>query len=100
MSPCLFCLVGYRAPSKIDPKFFDIKTALAQVESTQKEVQMKDFEGMKKRKAVGYEDGATMLYKEKKDTEFFEAEKPLEFIYQINKILISKGKVRRFRLAF
>ena len=35
---------GYRAPAKIDPKFFDIKMALAQVETDQKRVQMKDFE--------------------------------------------------------
>ena len=83
---------GYLAPSKIDPKFFDIKTALAQVESDQKQIQFKDFEGGKKRKAVGYEDGATMLYKEKTDLEFFECEgPPLEFIYNINKILLDPG---------
>ena len=83
---------GYLAPTKIDPKFFDIKTALAQVESDQKQIQFKDFEGGKKRKAVGYEDGATMLYKEKTDLEFFECEgPPLEFIYNINKILLDPG---------
>ena len=40
---------------------------------------------------MGYEDGATILYKEKTDVEFFEAEKPLEFIYKINKIIVNKG---------
>ena len=46
---------------------------------------------MKKRKAIGYEDGATILFKQKTDLQFFEAEKPLEFIYQINKIILTKG---------
>ncbi len=81
------------APSKIDPKFFDIKTALQQVEADQKQIRFSDFEGQKKRKALVYDQEDGLLYREATDMAFFEAEKPLEFLHQHNKILISEGKI-------
>merc|ERR1712130_433583 len=81
---------GYLAPSKIDPKFFDIKTALQQVEADQKQIRFRDFETQKKRKALGYDQEDGLLYREATDIAFFEAEKPLEFLHQHNKILISE----------
>ena len=89
---------GYLAPSKIDPKFFDIKTALQQVDADQKQIRFRDFEGQKKRKALGYDQEDGLLYREASDMAFFEAEKPLEFLHQHNKILISEGKILHFTL--
>jgi len=92
---------GYRAPSKIDPKFFDIKMALAQVETDQKRVLIKDFEPGKKRKATGYEDGiGSLLYKEQTDIEFFECEEPLEFLHKTNKINITKSHAEQHPLLY
>ncbi|CAG5099069.1 Oidioi.mRNA.OKI2018_I69.XSR.g16222.t1.cds [Oikopleura dioica] len=77
---------GYLAPQKIDPKFFDIKHALTQIESDQKKVAFRDFEKIKKRKAIGYEDNNGLLFKKASSQAFLEADEPLEFLAAINKI--------------
>jgi len=77
---------GYLAPQKIDPKFFDIKHALTQIESDQKKVAFRDFEKIKKKKAVGYEDNNGLLFKKASSQAFLETEEPLEFLASINKI--------------
>lgn len=82
---------GYLAPQKIDPKFFDIKYALTQIETDQKRVAFRDFDKIKKKKAVGYEDNNGLLFKKESSLAFLESTEPLEFLAAINKIELSDG---------
>ena len=89
------------APSKIDPKFFDIKSALQQVDTDQKRVAFRDFESQKKRTAVGYDDANTnkgLLFNHASEIEFFESEEPLDFLFNTGRIDVGEGKISCFKI--
>jgi len=84
---------GFKAPDKIDKKFFDIKFVFEGVDADedakeQKQVFLKDFDKPKKKKAEGYaEKSSVSLYVKKTMTEFLACSNPLNFIAGVNELV-------------
>merc|ERR1711976_539087 len=85
---------GFKAPAKIDDRFFDIKTVFEGLEGQgeeRKDTFLKDFAGEKKRKALGYDDkvGQSMHVKQTV-TNFLASKNPLNFIASVNQLIFDQ----------
>ena len=72
---------NFKAPEKIDKKFFDIKAVFEGVDPDEKKmVGLKDFDKVKKKKALGYDDDVALsMHSKKTITEFLACSNPLRF---------------------
>ncbi|XP_039265983.2 pre-rRNA 2'-O-ribose RNA methyltransferase FTSJ3-like [Styela clava] len=87
---------GYKAPDKIDKKFFDAKHVFQELTPGDDQITMADFGNkklLKKAKAVGYKDDATMLYEECTVSEFLASDKPLHILKQSNKLVFDDEEI-------
>merc|ERR1712038_20013 len=75
---------GFKAPSKVDKRFFDLKAVFEGIDGVEgddenKQVFLKDF-NQKKKKALGYDDNVPIsMHVKKTVTEFLASESPLAF---------------------
>ena len=85
------CL-GYKAPDKIDPKFLDAKHVFSEfdnandADSTAMNNELINPERKKKSAADGYEEGATLLFKLAKASEFILGDKPIHVLNNCHEI--------------
>lgn len=83
---------GFKAPDKIDKKFFDIKAVFEGVDTSaedqKRQTHLKDFDKPKKKKAEGYEDTPNVsMHVKKTMTEFLACGNPLNFIAGVNQLV-------------
>ena len=85
----------YQAPDKIDPKFLDPRHVFAEVEEDNKKTSRELINPEKKKKpgSEGYHDGATMLYKEAKASEFIMGSAHIEILNTCNKIVLDAPRI-------
>ncbi|XP_076815375.1 pre-rRNA 2'-O-ribose RNA methyltransferase FTSJ3-like [Clavelina lepadiformis] len=75
---------GFKAPDKIDKKFFEPKSVFQEVEGKTREISILDFEPKKKKpKAKGYEGDKDTLFQKKSVSEFLECSNPLKFLSEV-----------------
>ena len=81
---------GFKAPDKVDPKFFDIKFVFSDVENQQTEANKKVvdlFRGdMNQRHRGGYADGDYTLYHKLKISDFINKENCIELLANSNEV--------------
>ncbi|KAL7639541.1 UNVERIFIED_CONTAM: hypothetical protein RMT77_010042 [Armadillidium vulgare] len=75
---------GFLAPDKVDPQFFDPKYVFQSLESEPKNTINVLKPEKTKKKAVGYEEGATILFKKKLISEFIHSSKYIEILEEAN----------------
>lgn len=84
---------GYKAFGNIDKRFFDSKTVFAETEDSLASLQAafkSSFlsKNLQVRSREGYEDGITLMYKEKKLSDFLSSVDPISFLADTNRILV------------
>lgn len=87
---------GFKAPDKIDKKFFDPKHVFEDITPQKEQITMADFDNrklQKKKKARGYQDDLTMLYKECLVSEFLTSEEPLNILSETNTLVFDDPKI-------
>lgn len=86
---------GFKAPSKADVRFFDPKFVFQDSDTTKAEAQA-SFKavllgkGKRDRFREGYEDGQTLMYKEKPLSAFLSADDPLAFLSDANRLIVDR----------
>ena len=91
---------GYLAPDKVDPKFLDPKCVFSDVEGLE-EKQHKDIINPEKKKnqknREGYEDGATVLYKEAKASDFIMGKQTVQILNECNSIVLDTPRIDKHK---
>jgi len=92
---------GYLAPDKIDPQFLDPKYVFAEVEESENK-QNKDIINPEKKKKnkgsrEGYEDGATVLYKEATASDFIMGKDTVKILNECNAIVIDTPRILKHK---
>ena len=78
---------NFKAPQKIDKKFFDPKSVFQEVEEKPQDASIMDFAPQKKkRKAVGYDTETGVIYKEKTVEEFLSSDNPMLFLTELSQV--------------
>lgn len=90
---------GFKAPSNADARFFDPKFVFQDSDTTKAEAQASfkavlSGKGKRDRFREGYEDGQTLMYKEKLLSEFLLANDPLVFLSDANRLIVDKENDR------
>ena len=87
----------YLAPDKIDPKFVDPKAVFTEcVEDKQPSKDIINPEKKKKKgNREGYEDGATILYKEAKASDFIMGTETIKILNESNAIVIDTPRIEK-----
>ena len=89
---------GYLAPDKIDPKFLDPKSVFSEIEEIEDKQHKDIFNPEKKKKnREGYEDGATILYKEAKASEFIMGKDAVKILNECNSIVIDTPRIDKHK---
>jgi len=86
----------YLAPDKIDPKFLDPRSVFSEFDeaSTKQHTDIINPEKKKKvRHREGYEDGATVLYKEAKASDFIMGQDTIRILNESNAIVIDTPRI-------
>jgi len=87
----------YLAPDKVDPKFLDPKHVFSEIESEDSKRSKKELinpEKVKKKKhREGYEDDATVLYKEAKASDFIMGKDPIVILNESNAIVLDTPRI-------
>lgn len=84
----------YLAPHKIDPKILDSKYIFQQITTNSTNASLDVFSLKKKpRQRGGYEDGASILYKEATITEFLGIDEPVKILANYNKLVWDDSSV-------
>jgi len=85
---------GYLAPDKIDPKFLDPKCVFSEVASSEEKQHKEIFNPEKKKtNREGYEDGATVLYKEANASDFIMGKDAVKILNECNAIVIDTPRI-------
>ncbi|XP_061417970.1 pre-rRNA 2'-O-ribose RNA methyltransferase FTSJ3 [Lethenteron reissneri] len=83
---------GYKAPDKIDSKFFDAKYAFKEVEIEAKTI--RDIaDDKKKPKAEGYTEGDYTLFHPLPATEFLKCSNPIDFLNKCSQIVLDDPRM-------
>merc|ERR1712029_226682 len=86
----------YLAPDKIDPKFLDPKSVFSELDDSETK-QHKELVNPEKKKKKGhregYDDGATMLYKEAKASDFIMGSDTIKILNESNAIVIDTPRI-------
>merc|ERR1712142_169619 len=95
---------NFKAPDKIDKKFFDIRSVFESVgeegEKENKQIYLKDFAAGKKKKADGYDEGVGVsMYTKKTITEFLACSNPLTFIANCNELIFDQPFYKEHELT-
>ena len=89
---------SFLAPDKIDPRFLDPKAVFSEFDDTETK-QHKDLVNPEKKKKKGhregYEDGATMLYKEAKASDFIMGQDTIRILNESNAIVIDTPRIEK-----
>ena len=88
----------YLAPDKIDPKFLDPKAVFSEYEDAESKQHKEIVNPEKKKKKghrEGYEDGATMLYKEAKASDFIMGNDTIKILNESNAIVIDTPRIEK-----
>eukprot|EP00762_Andalucia_godoyi_P006638 ANDGO_06178.mRNA.1 AdoMet-dependent rRNA methyltransferase spb1 len=83
-------------PKKIDPKLFDIKHVFEDVEENKPHT----INEKQKRNREGYEEGATLLFKEVSFTDFVLNDSPAILLATINRISVSDEEKEKYASVF
>lgn len=87
---------GFKAPDKIDKRFFDAKYVFQDLIPVDEAITMADFTNKKlqrKAKAIGYKDDVTMLYEECNVSEYLKSDKPLKILGQVNRLVFDDDEI-------
>jgi AdoMet-dependent rRNA methyltransferase SPB1 len=84
---------SYKAPDKIDPKFFDIKFVFSEVESAADGNKAVDLFKPPKRNRGGYPDGDMTLYHVLAASEFVRSENFIELLAKSNRIELDDERI-------
>merc|ERR1712029_1084075 len=89
---------NYLAPDKIDPKFLDPKSVFSELDDSETK-QHKELVNPEKKKKKGhregYDDGATMLYKEAKASDFIMGSDTIKILNESNAIVIDTPRIEK-----
>ena len=89
---------SFLAPDKIDPRFLDPKAVFSEFDDAETK-QHKDLVNPEKKKKKGhregYEDGATMLYKEAKASDFIMGQDTIRILNESNAIVIDTPRIEK-----
>eukprot|EP00163_Fabomonas_tropica_P026491 TRINITY_DN487_c0_g1_i1.p1 TRINITY_DN487_c0_g1~~TRINITY_DN487_c0_g1_i1.p1 ORF type:complete len:873 (-),score=307.39 TRINITY_DN487_c0_g1_i1:131-2749(-) len=77
----------FKAPQKVDPKFFDPHYVFEQFEGKGIPDIMQRKEGKNYRAREGYEEGVTLLYKRQSVVEFVMSEEPTQLLTNVNEFI-------------
>lgn len=83
----------YKAPEKIDPKFFDIKFVFSEVDSAADAKKAVDLFKPPKRNRGGYPDGDMTLYHVLNASEFVSSENFIELLAKSNRIELDDERI-------
>jgi len=87
---------NYQAPDKIDPKFLDPRHVFSEVEPEEKKSK-KELINPEKSKRLknkeGYDDGATVLFKEAKASDFIMGKDAIQILNECNSIVLDTPRV-------
>ena len=91
---------SYLAPDKIDPKFLDPKSVFSDIDNSELKQHTDILNPEKKKKKAhreGYDDGATMLYKEAKASEFIMGHnnETIRILNESNAIVIDTPRIEK-----
>ena len=89
---------NYLAPDKIDPKFLDPKAVFSDLDDSESKQHKEIVNPEKKKKKghrEGYEDGATMLYKEAMASDFIMGTDTIKILNESNAILIDTPRIEK-----
>ena len=87
---------GYLAPDKIDPKFLDARHVFSDLETENRKLTTEIINPEKAKKKApreGYGDGATILYKEAKASDFIMGADHIQILNDCNKINIDTPRI-------
>lgn len=89
---------NYLAPDKIDPKFLDPKSVFSELDDSETKQHKEIVNPEKKKKKghrEGYDDGATMLYKEAKASDFIMGSDTIKILNESNAIVIDTPRIEK-----
>lgn len=88
---------AYKAPDKIDPKFFDIRFVFSEVESASDAFKAADLFKPPKRNRQGYPEGDMTLYHVLPASEFFSSQNFIELLAKSNRIDLDDERIASHR---
>merc|ERR1712058_218571 len=89
---------NYLAPDKIDPKFLDPKSVFSELDDSETKQHKEIINPEKKKKKghrEGYDDGATMLYKEANASDFIMGSDTTKILNESNAIVIDTPRIEK-----
>nr|CAB3247365.1 pre-rRNA processing protein FTSJ3-like [Phallusia mammillata] len=91
---------GYKAPDKIDSKFFDPKSVFQEIEGKQRDISILDFEPKKKKKkAKGYEEERDLLFRKVSVSDFLADSNPLKLLSEVNELEFTDEALKTHKLV-